>query len=602
MPICENDRCPGPRRQDYVAEQRGRYCLWCGRRLPPPPRQERPVPLRAVRLEDELRALDLLVMSAAKSRIHRQGGLSIGIRTQLGQTMQRVRSALAEDRHSPLAGRAGDLIEAAQSLIDGTASSPTMNILATGFVSRDFEDKGAIAKGVHDRFLKPTPPPSPQQVGPGRSINDKQVTDYKGIRDRVMMTELIHGQRYYFFYHAQDPRMRIAQDLYKKVYERYHRVSVPQDFHFFRFPKPQDRTFDQWRNVTNFLVDKIHETGMIDDNDGGTKLHIMSVNLSLFGSLGHAGEETFHYFQIGKGQTALDPTAFIKDFFDAFGFDSSVVPQLMNAASLIDTSEGSMFQIMIPRGFVDHVAYMAHPHGIPFDDELLDDMHYIGDIKYKWTDLVEGEGDDQHTSKQLSREKMNDELSRKLKLFPQRPPVPQGPPQPLRSAFKGSRPRPVLPQSDEERLRAEAERRRLDDDNMSRRYRGELDALTLRTVERAVAGQYQPSAYLAEYSRDPRRFTDPGIHKHHQHQLRAPDHFGHGKKSPHEIIRIQNRGLYMQARLLLSLDYMLNPLSGIKIVRHTTIDPAAERRYHEVLGTMADVLIRPKPLLMLTYH
>ena len=102
-----------------------------------------------------------------------------------------------------------------------------------------------------------------------------------------------------------------------------------------------------------------------------------------------------------------------------------------------------MFQIMILRGFVDHVAYMAHPHGIPFDDELLDDMHYIGDIKASGPIWSRGEGDDQHnTSKQLSREKMNDELSRKLKLFPQRPRA-AGPPQPLRSAFKGSRPRPV---------------------------------------------------------------------------------------------------------------------------------------------------------------
>ena len=99
------------------------------------------MPLRAVRLEDELRALDLLVMSAAKSRIHRQG--AVDRHTHAAWTDDAARPQRAGRGSSFTAGGTRGRPDRGRAvLIDGTASSPTMNILATGFVSRDFEDKG----------------------------------------------------------------------------------------------------------------------------------------------------------------------------------------------------------------------------------------------------------------------------------------------------------------------------------------------------------------------------------------------------------------------------------------------------------------------------
>ncbi|MBA6232783.1 MULTISPECIES: hypothetical protein [unclassified Colwellia] len=521
-------------------------------------------------------ALELATTTAANELIHRRH-IRGGIRRLLHEGIADARKALLFGPESPLDANARDLVVVANELLDGVATSPTIQVLSDQFVDREFNPRGPVVDGTRRRFLRPTPPLDPNATGRSRTISRRQVDAYKLIRDKVIRNELSGSTKFYSFYHAQTPRMRIAQDLYKKVYEKYYRRPVPADFHFFRYPGPNDRTFAEFDNVTDFLVAKIEETGMIDDNDGGTKRHIISANLSLFGSLGHAGEETFHYFQIGEGQTPLDPRWFIEKFFGEFGFDTAPIAQLMAAAELTDTVEGSLFQIMVPADLVDDVAYMAHPHGIPFDDELLDDLHYVGDIQYRWQDLEPGSA--------LAREKMNDELTRKLKLFPQRPAVVPGPPVPLRSALRTAHdPKPPVTGTKEERDK-------LADDNMSRRYRLELNELTRRTILRARQGHYRPSVYLQRYGQDSSQFHHPQQAHFAQRQREAPDHIGHGKESPHELIRIQNRPLFMQARLLLSQAHMLDPASGIRIFRHTTVAPPDQARYERTLDQMADVLI-----------
>ena len=121
--------------------------------------------------------------------------------------------------------------------------------------------------------------------------------------------------------------------------------------------------------------------GMIDDNINPTKGSIVSANLSAFGGIGHPGEETFHYFQTGKGQTPPPVTSMMEGFLPKFGLDPSGAAKFYEQAEkLNDTPEGNLMQIMVPRGKVDQVAYAAHPHGMPHDDRILE-MYFRADGK-----------------------------------------------------------------------------------------------------------------------------------------------------------------------------------------------------------------------------
>jgi hypothetical protein len=578
-----------------------------------------------MRLREALETLEMSLIAVIKG-LENNTQLTVENRIALTHLISALEKELrlANKQHGDfksLSARSATAIKTARKILDGdfeleSLKSVTKSVLRTQFVSPTFEDKGPIAHGVHRRFLKPTPPPVQPNTIPRRVISATQATTYKRVRDEVIHNEQIYGTGYYCFYHAQDPRMRIAQDLYRRVYEKYTQEEIDKDFYFFRFPTPVDSTFSKYSTANEFLIDKIRETGMIDDNDAGTKLHIISANLSLFGSMGHAGEETFHYFQIGKGQTELNPTSFIQQFFQNFGFDESVVPDLMKAASLIDSSEGSMFQIFVPKNMVDIVAFLAHPHGIPFDDQLLDDMHSVGDIRYRWEKYDEDMGNGMIVERRrLAREKMNDELTRKLKLFPRHTGAPQTS-QPLKSALKKSNtPRVIVPPT-----ATELEDR---ENLMASRFREHLNELTQRTIERVTQGQYLPSRALEKYSQSTHSFVSPELH-HHKAKLqpfqgtpppatkRDPyrehwvdsksmqrlslDELGHGRKSPHELMRIQNRALFMQARLLLTTHHMLNPKSGIKIIRHTTVPPEEMASYQELLDRMCDTMLKPKSL------
>jgi hypothetical protein len=464
--------------------------------------------------------------------------LSLEQQERLSRLIVDTERLIVMNAGDPLVDDARATVSAARKALVGDVDSATLGVLNLDYMNPDFKDMGPVRRGAERRFLQATPPAAPG-AGPRRRISADQAAAYKRLRDRIVANEMLHPD-YYCFYHAQDPRMRIAADLYKRAYATYHRIRVPDDFHFFRFPTPGDFTFSRYFDVSSFLVEKITKDGMIDDNDGDTKLHIISANLSLFGSINHAGEETFHYFQIGKGQTDLDPSWFVKSFFQKFGFDDSVVSLLMQAGDLIDSSEGSLFQILVPKTSVDDVAYLAHPHGIPFDDELLDDIHAIGDIRYAWQEFAEfDENGDPLLRRRLTREKMNDELTRKLK-------------------------DPAI------------------------RH------MSARTIERVKRGEYRPSRVLEEYRRNPAAFVSgerAGLIAHHQ---RAPDHVGQGKKSKHEVMRILNRPLFMQARVLLSTYHMLRPDGGIKIFRYTTVAPEQMTAYEDLVNLMCSQLIRPQ--------
>jgi hypothetical protein len=451
-------------------------------------------------------------------------------------------------------------------------TSATKAHLKTSFVDDRMQVRGPLKEGVEDRFFTPTnnPPPQPG-APPTRQISEAQAETYKQTMHDVVDTEKDHADTHYAMYHAQDPRMRIAQDVYKHVYALHHGTDVPEDFHFMRFPGPEDHNYDEGLN--EFFHHDMEQHGMIDDNIQPTKSKIISTNLSAFGGLGHSGEETFHYFQTGKGQTPPPVANMIQGFLGKFGYDTSGVEDFYREAEpLNDTPEGSLLQMMIPKGDIDKVAYAAHPHGIPHDDQLLDDLHGIGTIKYA-----------KDASGSLTREKMNDEVTRKLTdirdVWQRKDELPSPESLPVTT---GASPRGILKggsgggaDRSEEDIAAAKQRQ---------------DALLLsqakklheRTRERFDQGAYHLSGMMDDYIHDPSNLQHPEAQQQKQRMDDNPEHFGgQGMRSHHEVLRMRNRSNFLQARLHMSKQHMLNPESGIQIKRHTTLPPDREEAYRQ---------------------
>ncbi|MFI0977513.1 DUF4157 domain-containing protein [Streptomyces sp. NPDC021093] len=463
------------------------------------------------------------------------------------------------------------------------------------FHNAELAEQGPHQMGVHGRFHTPTPALTDEQRQDGRlrrQITPDQAEQYKRIQQEVIAKEDEHGADHYPFFHAQDPRIRVAQDIYKKVYSHHHGEEVPEDFHFLRYPGPKDTDYAQYENMAEFFETDMKQHGLIDDNIVPTKSSIISANLSLHGGLNHSGEETFHYFQVGKGQTEIPVASFIEDFLTKFGLDTSGVARIyQEAEALNDTAEGSLFQILVPKQLADDVAYIAHPHGLPHDDELLDDLHTLGPIRYDKptaSSLEEPDGTRSGLPVNNEREKMNDEITRNLhdvrevwnEDVEEPSPVPDRgtfPPGPGTTAKQVEAARPELAARTEQR----------------RKWRLKQQATELhdRTVERFRQGAYAPTNHLDDYVNEPEKLSHPELPRQRELVEQNPEHFqGQGKKSRHEMMRVANRQNFMQARVLLSEKYMLNPRSGIKIVRHTTMDEENAAKYEKLLAGYVEKL------------
>ncbi|WP_406214963.1 DUF4157 domain-containing protein [Streptomyces decoyicus] len=464
------------------------------------------------------------------------------------------------------------------------------------FHNAELQDQGPHRMGVHGRFLTPTPELTDEQQQDGRprrKITSEQAEQYKRIQQEVIAKEEENGADHYPFFHAQDPRIRVAQDIYKRVYSHHHGEEVPEDFHFLRYPGPEDADYSQYGNIAEFFETDMKQHGLIDDNIVPTKSSIISANLSLHGGLNHPGEETFHYFQIGKGQTEINVASFIEDFLTKFGLDASGVAEIYKEAeALNDTAEGSLFQIFVPKHLADDVAYLAHPHGLPHDDELLDDLHTLGPIHYnKPTSPSLEEPDSTRSMLPLNheREKMNDEITRNLDAVrdvwnrdvEEPSPIPEGSIIPPGPGITSKQVESAGPELD-----ARTEQRR------QWHLKQQATELHDRTLERFRQGEYAPTSHLDDYVNQPENLSHPDLARQRKLVERNPEHFqGQGKKSRHEMMRVANRQNFMQARVLLSDKYMLNPRSGIKIVRHTTMDEESAAKYETLLDGYVENLV-----------
>lgn len=210
----------------------------------------------------------------------------------------------------------------------------------------------------------------------------KKTPYFKELYDAVITKERDYNDSHYAFYNAFSNEWRVPQDLYLKLYERFHPLTVDiNDFRAFRWMPVDHKT------PTELIAEEMRNHGLVNDNEWRLKTYLLSTNLALFGNTGYPGECTFDYYLKAKSNTRVNEQIFkgILDLFDdptkyAEGETPILYKYLTEIADLdkflvadpLPNGEEpqSLAQIFIPQSMVDKVAYLAWVQGIPYDAQL----------------------------------------------------------------------------------------------------------------------------------------------------------------------------------------------------------------------------------------
>ncbi len=202
-----------------------------------------------------------------------------------------------------------------------------------------------------------------------RLVDEKyKLAPYEGIINQV----LDNGERFvnthYEFFHAQNGVWQVFQDVFKKLYMIAVNPSVSENFYFFRYGL-NDLYYSRYPTITAFLKDEISKEGIIDDMSEVSS-RLLSVNIALFSNVKYVGESTWYYFTQAKSWVMPD-RSIMNMIVQSFGYSTEFVDELMALSSLIETPEGRLFQILVPKNSADTFIYSAWSRGIPYNNDLI---------------------------------------------------------------------------------------------------------------------------------------------------------------------------------------------------------------------------------------
>ena len=184
---------------------------------------------------------------------------------------------------------------------------------------------------------------------------------------------------HYVFYTAFDNQWRLPQDLYLKLYEKFHPLTVKiKNFRAFRW-MPVHETLQE------FLTREHVENGLINDNHARVKNVVVSANFALFGNVGVPGECSMEYFLNPQSRTDLNEAVY-KEILDIFGCSYAHLPQIMKLTpylirpqavklllldAWVEKRPQTLSQVFVPKEIVDEVAYLSWEEAIPYEPELI---------------------------------------------------------------------------------------------------------------------------------------------------------------------------------------------------------------------------------------
>jgi len=191
------------------------------------------------------------------------------------------------------------------------------------------------------------------------SLREGVIANYgkKIVRLPKLIARIIEQERkypdYQVFYHGQMRDFIVLYDVIKEIQNWFNNKANIPAFEYVRFPEGQNKKLSEYVSLGSLMDDTTPE--MIK--------HLLSVNLSLFGSTTQWGSATFSYFLDSRNMRP--PRDLLTEIFNKLNLNTAYIPQILDTLALLESPTGNMLQIFIPRDKVNDYAYLSVAFGKP---------------------------------------------------------------------------------------------------------------------------------------------------------------------------------------------------------------------------------------------
>jgi hypothetical protein len=202
------------------------------------------------------------------------------------------------------------------------------------------------------------------------TFKDK-VVPFFDIISRMITKEAELRDTHYVFYHATATMLTIMTDLYTQLYFHEHPEAKKTASDTFRFLRFEGESRDQ--SAREFVEKEMRAHGLIDDKTNEMMALLLSVNLSLFGSVGSKTECTWKRFVENTRSVEKWRVEALERMMDHFGLTKKYINEIVALdKDIFDvTPEALLMQIFIPKKTVDELVYLAWIRGLPASDPIM---------------------------------------------------------------------------------------------------------------------------------------------------------------------------------------------------------------------------------------
>lgn len=185
---------------------------------------------------------------------------------------------------------------------------------------------------------------------------------------------------YYVFYHGTEPMWAVFNDFITQLYELETGKPAGKDFIFLRdFKSPRWQNLPQ---INSFLDSTVDVQKSIARTSGNpwvlSEYHpplnagfLLATNLSLFGSTTRPNSSTWKYFLKSLSANPGMMGKLIAGYLTPWIKNPQTLGHLaaifVILAEYIETNEGLLYQIFVPRAIVDEIAYLSFPRANPWN-------------------------------------------------------------------------------------------------------------------------------------------------------------------------------------------------------------------------------------------
>lgn len=203
------------------------------------------------------------------------------------------------------------------------------------------------------------------------NFKDKVVPHFD-IISRMVTKEAELRDTHYVFYHAAPTVLTIMTDLYTQLYFNAHPEAKDSGAdNTFRFLRFQGQSSDV--SARKFVEKEMRAHGLVDDKTKRLMGLLLSVNLSLFGSVGSKTESTWLRFIDNRRTIDSWQEDELVKMMDHFGVTKKYIKDILALDKLFSvTPEAALVQIFIPKKMVDSIVYLSWIRGIPASGPIME--------------------------------------------------------------------------------------------------------------------------------------------------------------------------------------------------------------------------------------